>query len=163
MKTVAQAGFEVIEPVYGLLAGGEMLVTPEEKDLGCLFIDFGGQSISIGVYAEGSCRYSKELAIGSDFITRDLAVALCIEQHAQPRHLEDAVTPQRAEPQQLAKITSRENDRRHAVVEREHCENIAERHLGTTKIGAETARVDDREVSLRYVLPDHIRDQVTER
>lgn len=76
MKTVAQAGFEVIEPVYGLLASGEMLVTPEEKDLGCLFIDFGGQSISVGVYAEGSCRYSKELAIGADFITRDLAVGL---------------------------------------------------------------------------------------
>lgn len=76
MKTVAQAGFEVIEPVYGLLAAGDLLVTPEEKDLGSLFIDFGGQSISLGVYCEGSLRYSKELAIGSDFITRDLAVGL---------------------------------------------------------------------------------------
>ena len=76
MKTVAQAGFEVIEPVYGLLAAGDLLVTPEEKDLGCLFVDFGGQSISLGVYCEGSLRYSKELAIGSDFITRDLAVGL---------------------------------------------------------------------------------------
>ncbi len=76
VKTVAQAGFEVIEPVYGLLAAGEMLVTPEEKDLGSLLIDFGGQSVSLGVYSEGSIRYSKELAIGSDFITRDLAVGL---------------------------------------------------------------------------------------
>lgn len=76
MKTVAQAGFEVIEPVYGLLAAGEQLVTPEEKDLGCLIIDFGGQSVSLGVYSEGSIRYSKELAVGSDFITRDLAVGL---------------------------------------------------------------------------------------
>ena len=76
VKTVAQAGFEVIEPVYGLLAAGEMLVTPEEKDLGSLLIDFGGQSVSLGVYCEGSIKYSKELAIGSDFITRDLAVGL---------------------------------------------------------------------------------------
>ncbi len=76
VKTVAQAGFEVVEPVYGLLAAGEMLVTPEEKDLGSLLVDFGGQSISLGVYSEGSVRYSKELAIGSDFITRDLAVGL---------------------------------------------------------------------------------------
>ncbi len=76
MKTVAQAGFEVVEPVYGLLAAGETLVTPEEKELGCVLIDFGGQSISLGVYCEGAIRYSKELALGSDFITRDLAVGL---------------------------------------------------------------------------------------
>ena len=76
MKAVAQSGFEVIELVYGLLATGEQLVTPEEKDLGSLLVDLGGQSVSLGVYSEGSIRYSKEIGIGSDFITRDLAVGL---------------------------------------------------------------------------------------
>ena len=76
IKTVAQAGFQVIEPVYGMIAAGDMLVTPEEKELGALLVDFGGQSISLGIYTEGSIRYSKELPIGSDFITRDLAVGL---------------------------------------------------------------------------------------
>ncbi len=76
MKAVAQAGFEVRELVYGLLATGEELVTPEEKDLGSLLVDLGGQSISLGVYSEGSLRYSKEIGVGSDFITRDLAVGL---------------------------------------------------------------------------------------
>lgn len=75
-KAVNQAGFEVIESVYGLLAAGDLLVTPEEKDLGSLLVDFGGQSVSLGVYSEGSLRYSKELPIGSDFITRDLAIGL---------------------------------------------------------------------------------------
>lgn len=76
VKAVAQAGFEAKETVYGLLAAGDVLVTPEEKDLGALFIDLGGQSVSLGIYSEGSLRYSKELSIGSDFITRDLAVGL---------------------------------------------------------------------------------------
>ena len=76
MKTVAQAGFEVVEPVYGLLAAGETLVTPEEKELGSLLIDLGGQSISLGVYCEGAIRYSKEIALGCDSITRDLAIGL---------------------------------------------------------------------------------------
>ncbi len=76
MKTVGQAGFSVVEPVYGLLAAGELLVTPEEKELGSVLIDLGGQSISIGVYCEGAIKYSKEIPIGSDFITRDLAVGL---------------------------------------------------------------------------------------
>lgn len=76
MKSVAQAGFEVVEPVYGLLAAGELLVTPEEKELGCVLVDLGGQSISLGVYCEGAIKYSKEIPLGSDFITRDLAVGL---------------------------------------------------------------------------------------
>ncbi len=75
-KAVNHAGFQVIEPVYGLLALGELLVTPEEKDLGSVLIDIGGQSLSIGVYYEGSVRYTKEFSIGSDFITRDLAMGL---------------------------------------------------------------------------------------
>jgi cell division protein FtsA len=75
-KAVAQAGFEAKETVYGLLAAGDVLVTPEEKDLGALFVDFGGQSVSLAIYSEGSLRYSKELPIGTDFITRDLAVGL---------------------------------------------------------------------------------------
>ncbi len=75
-KAVAQAGFEAKETVYGLLAAGDVLVTPEEKELGALFVDIGGQSVSIGIYSEGSIRYSKELPVGSDFITRDLAVGL---------------------------------------------------------------------------------------
>ncbi|MBI4347032.1 MAG: cell division protein FtsA [Elusimicrobia bacterium] len=75
-KAVAQAGFEVIEPVYGLLACGEVVVTPEERELGALLVDFGGQSLSMGVYSEGWIRFTKDIAVGSDFITRDLAMGL---------------------------------------------------------------------------------------
>jgi cell division protein FtsA len=76
VKSVNKAGFNVVEPVYGLLAAGELVVTPEEKELGCLLIDLGGQTISLGIYSEGSIKYTKELSIGSDFITRDLAFGL---------------------------------------------------------------------------------------
>ncbi|PCI36561.1 MAG: cell division protein FtsA [Elusimicrobia bacterium] len=75
-KAVAEAGFDVIEPVYSLLALGEFLVTEEERDLGSLLMDFGGQSISLGIFVEGGIRYSKEIPVGSDFITRDLAHGL---------------------------------------------------------------------------------------
>jgi cell division protein FtsA len=75
-KSVALAGFEVTDVVYGLLATGEQLVSPEEKDLGALLLDLGGQSLSLGIYSHGAIRYSKELGLGADFITRDLAVGL---------------------------------------------------------------------------------------
>jgi len=76
IKSVNKAGFSVGESVYNLLAVGDLAVTPEEKELGCLLIDLGGQTISLGIYSEGFLRYSKELPLGSDFITRDLAYGL---------------------------------------------------------------------------------------
>ncbi|HOW27066.1 MAG TPA: cell division protein FtsA [Elusimicrobiota bacterium] len=75
-KAVANAGFEVEEPLYALLAVGDLVVTAEEKDLGCLLIDMGGQSTSMAIYTEGSIRFTKELPIGADAITHDLAHAL---------------------------------------------------------------------------------------
>jgi cell division protein FtsA len=75
-KAIARAGFQVEEPIYGLLAVGDAVVTAEEKELGCLLIDLGGQTTGLAVYAEGSVRFTKELAIGSDAITHDLSHAL---------------------------------------------------------------------------------------
>ena len=75
-KAIAQAGFEVVEPVYGLLSVGNLVITQEEKELGCLLIDFGGLTTSLAIYTEGSIRFSKELQIGSDFITRDISHSL---------------------------------------------------------------------------------------
>lgn len=75
-KAIAQAGFEVVEPVYGLLSVGDLVITQEEKELGCLLIDLGGLTTGLAIYTEGSIRYSKELQVGSDFITRDISHSL---------------------------------------------------------------------------------------
>ncbi|MEW5906492.1 MAG: cell division protein FtsA [Elusimicrobiota bacterium] len=76
MRAVSQAGFRVVDTVYSLLALGEVVVSPEEKDLGCLLIDVGDQSVSVGSYYEGSLRFSRELGIGGYHVTRDIAYAL---------------------------------------------------------------------------------------
>lgn len=75
-KAVQQAGFKAIDPVYSVLGVGEVVVLDEEKELGCLLIDFGGQTTSAAVYSEKAIRFSKELPIGSDLITRDISHAL---------------------------------------------------------------------------------------
>ncbi|MFH1367529.1 MAG: cell division protein FtsA [Elusimicrobiota bacterium] len=72
-KAIAQAGFDILEPVYGLLAVGNAVITQEEKELGCLLVDFGGLTTGLAVYTEGSIRFSKELQVGADFITRDIS------------------------------------------------------------------------------------------
>lgn len=75
-KAIARAGFEVEEPIYGLLAVGDAVVSAEEKDLGCLLVDLGGQTTGLAVFAEGSVRFTKELTVGSDTISHDLSHAL---------------------------------------------------------------------------------------
>ena len=76
MKSVSKGGFRVVDTIYTLLAVGELVVSDEEKDLGCLLIDSGGQTTSIGIYSEGSIHFSKEIPIGGDHITRDIAYGL---------------------------------------------------------------------------------------
>ncbi len=75
-KAIAKAGFQVEEPIYGLLAVGDAVVTSEEKDLGCVLVDLGGQTTGLAVYADGAVRYTKELTLGSDAVTNDLSHAL---------------------------------------------------------------------------------------
>ncbi len=75
-KAINMAGFSVTEPIYGLLAAGEVVVTQEERDLGSLLIDIGGQTTDIAVYFDGSIHFTEKLSIGADSITRDLAYGL---------------------------------------------------------------------------------------
>jgi len=75
-KAINMAGFSVTEPIYGLLATGEVVVTQEERDLGSILIDIGGQTTDIAVYFDGSVHFTEKLSIGADAITRDLAYGL---------------------------------------------------------------------------------------
>ncbi len=75
-KCINRAGFTVENIVLGILAVGEVVVTPEEKNLGALLIDIGGDTINLGIYLKGSVHYAKELPLGSEALTRDLAYGL---------------------------------------------------------------------------------------
>jgi len=77
MKALSTAGFKAAEnPIYTLLALGELVVSEEEKALGTLLMDIGGQTTSLGIYFEGSLHFSKELTIGGDSISKDIAHGL---------------------------------------------------------------------------------------
>ncbi len=75
-RSINNAGFGIREPVYGLLALGEVVVTQEEKDLGCLLVDLGGATTGMAIYTDGGVRFTKELPVGADLITNDLAHGL---------------------------------------------------------------------------------------
>ncbi|HUT86136.1 MAG TPA: cell division protein FtsA [Elusimicrobiales bacterium] len=75
-KAVNKAGFKVEESIFNLVALGECVLTTEEKELGVVLMDLGGEVTSIAIYADGCIQFSKEIPFGCDLITRDIAYGL---------------------------------------------------------------------------------------
>ena len=76
LRSINNAGFSIREPVYGLLAVSNVVVTQEERDLGCLLLDCGGSTTGLAIFTDGAVRHTKELPLGTDAITNDLAHGL---------------------------------------------------------------------------------------
>ena len=129
MKSVSQAGFRVVDTVYNLLAIGELVVSPEEKDLGCLLIDIGGQTVSIGIYYEGSLQFSKEIGVGGDHVTRDIAYGLSTSiataQEIKEKH--GAVLSSLVEEERIINITGLDSRTRKEIKARDLLDYIQPR------------------------------------
>lgn len=78
VSCITRAGF-VAEGVHlKTLVGAEAVFTDEEKELGSLYIDFGGGTTDVLVYAQGSPLCAISIPVGGDLVTRDLAVVMGI-------------------------------------------------------------------------------------
>ncbi|MDR0890591.1 MAG: cell division protein FtsA [Endomicrobium sp.] len=75
-KVFSTIGIHNVNKVYGYPAIGEVLITKEEKELGCLLIDFGGLTIGLVHYVNGVIAHTDEILDGSDYITRDIGYKL---------------------------------------------------------------------------------------
>lgn len=60
------------------LAEAAMVLTEEEKQLGCVMVDFGAHTTTISIYKDRSLQYIATLPLGSKNITRDLAAGLSL-------------------------------------------------------------------------------------
>ncbi|MBI2915539.1 MAG: cell division protein FtsA [Elusimicrobia bacterium] len=76
VKAINLSGFTCEDLIYGTFAVGDSVISEEEKDLGVGLIDLGGQSTNLALYVDGSVRYTKELPIGGELITRDISYGL---------------------------------------------------------------------------------------
>ncbi len=80
-KTFSEAGYIIDsgnDIQYGLIPTSYIITDNEEKNMGCIVIDFSGQSIGVVIYKDGCIRYSREFywknfELGSDLITREIA------------------------------------------------------------------------------------------
>ncbi len=75
-KAVNEVGIQIEELVFSGLASSEAVISPTEKELGCVLIDIGGGTTSIAVYVDGSLVYSGVIPVGAKNVTNDLAIGL---------------------------------------------------------------------------------------
>ncbi len=54
------------------LAEASMVLTDNERQLGCMFVDFGAETTTVSIYKSGTLCYLVTLPMGSRNITRDL-------------------------------------------------------------------------------------------
>lgn len=75
-KAIQRPGYNIDGMVYSLVPLADNVLTEEEKEIGTLILDMGGETMSAGIYEEGILKYSIDIPYGCDIITRDLAGAL---------------------------------------------------------------------------------------
>ena len=76
VKSINQAGFSCDDIIYGAYAVGDCAVSEEEKELGVALVDLGGQTTTLAVYVDGSVRFTQEIPIGGELITKDISYGL---------------------------------------------------------------------------------------
>ncbi|MCS7199345.1 MAG: cell division protein FtsA [Caldimicrobium sp.] len=76
LRCFENIGYEVDGVIFQGLASAEAVLTPEEKDLGVLLIDFGGGTSDLVVYKDGVLRFAGSVPVGGELLTGDLAVCL---------------------------------------------------------------------------------------
>lgn len=65
------------------LALADYILTNEERQLGCMLVDFGAETTTVSIYRNGVLQYLATLPMGSQLITRDLTSLKVLEDVAE--------------------------------------------------------------------------------
>jgi cell division protein FtsA len=72
-KALDRAQVNVKNKVYSYLAASDISLRKQEKELGCIFVDFGGATIGLVVFVNHTLKFTCEIQVGAETITRDLS------------------------------------------------------------------------------------------
>ena len=78
-----RAGFNIIDYVNRTLAEADMVLTDDERRLGCMLVDFGAETTSVAIFKNGAAIYQATLPMGSRNITLDLTTLNYTEERAE--------------------------------------------------------------------------------
>jgi len=75
-KAVKSAGLEIDSIVLNSYASAIATMSEDEKELGVVVIDMGGQTSNLAIHLGNAIRYNDYLPVGSNNITNDLSMTL---------------------------------------------------------------------------------------
>lgn len=75
-KCIEDTGLKVENFIFSPLASAEAVLTEDEKKLGVALVEIGAGTTDIAIFAHGNIVYSASISIGSEYVTKDLAVGL---------------------------------------------------------------------------------------
>ena len=78
IKSVNQAGFQIEDIVFNLLASSESVLSQSEKELGVVLIEMGAGTTNFVIFEKDELKYSQVLPVGGNHITNDIAIGLHI-------------------------------------------------------------------------------------
>lgn len=77
-KVLKLAGLKLDGLILETLATSNIVLMPEEKEIGVLLVDIGGGHTDISVYKNNNIQFYTTLPVGGDHITNDIAITLDI-------------------------------------------------------------------------------------
>lgn len=78
IRCIKEADVEVDDVVMSSLASAQVVLSPQQKELGVILLDIGGGTTDYLAYVDGAVRASGVLAVGGDHLTSDLSLGLHI-------------------------------------------------------------------------------------
>lgn len=76
-------GIKVEGLVVTALAYGHLILTSDEKRLGCMMVDMGAETTTVTIYKDGCLQYFATLPLGGRNITRDITSLHVLEEKAE--------------------------------------------------------------------------------
>lgn len=78
LRSMKRAELKVDGLVVETLATSEIVLTPDEKEMGVILLDIGGGVTDVSVYKNKSLVFYNSLPVGGDHITNDISIGLKI-------------------------------------------------------------------------------------
>src|SRR2546426_1188781 len=128
-KCVQRGGVEIDELVLAPLATAEATLGDEDRELGVVLADIGGDTTDIAIFQDGSISHCASIPIGGRYVTADLGIVLRVTpdvaENAKFRH--GSAIPLDVDPDAVPQVTSIGEDTSHGVTRRHIAEIVESR------------------------------------
>lgn len=84
MRTLSEKlGIRIEGFIVTAMATGAIILSDDEKRLGCMLVDMGAETTTVSIYKDGHLHYFNTIPLGGRNITRDLTTLSMLEEKAE--------------------------------------------------------------------------------